>query len=48
KVPGPVIEQFVPTRAVLWSKWRGTMLEDTWGATVLNMGAACLVCIACR
>ncbi|CAM9977932.1 unnamed protein product, partial [Ectocarpus fasciculatus] len=42
----PVIEQFVPTRAVLWRKWRGTMLEDTWEATVLNMGVALVVCLA--
>lgn len=24
------------------------MLEDTWGATLLNMGAALVVCVACQ
>ncbi|CAN0205039.1 unnamed protein product, partial [Pylaiella littoralis] len=48
EIPDPVIEQFVPTRAVLWRRWRGTMLEDTWGATLLNMGAALVVCVACQ
>ncbi|CAN0483963.1 unnamed protein product, partial [Ectocarpus sp. 12 AP-2014] len=28
EIPDPVIEQFVPTRTVLWRKWKGTMLED--------------------
>ncbi|CAM9989073.1 unnamed protein product [Ectocarpus sp. 12 AP-2014] len=46
EIPDPVIEQFVPTRAVLWRKWKGTMLEDTWEATVLNMGVALVVCLA--
>ncbi|CAM9708322.1 unnamed protein product, partial [Ectocarpus sp. 8 AP-2014] len=46
EIPDPVIEQFVPTRAVLWRKWKGTMLEDTWEATVLNMGVALVVCVA--
>lgn len=48
QIPDPVIEQFEPTRAVLWKKWRGTILEDIWGATMVNMGVALIVCIAFR
>eukprot|EP00752_Nemacystus_decipiens_P011714 g10395.t1 len=48
EVPDPVIEQFVPTRAVLWRQWRGTILEETWPATLLNMGVALGVCMTCQ
>lgn len=48
QVPDPVIEQFEPTRGVLWRRWRGTMLEDTWGATLINMAVALMVCIVFR
>eukprot|EP00903_Cladosiphon_okamuranus_P015493 g14304.t1 len=48
EIPDPVIEQFVPTRAVLWKQWRGTILEETWPATLLNMTVALVVCVACQ
>lgn len=38
----------MPTRAVLWRQWRGTILEETWPATLLNMGVALVVCVACQ
>eukprot|EP00534_Pseudo-nitzschia_fraudulenta_P012756 CAMPEP_0201204256 /NCGR_PEP_ID=MMETSP0851-20130426/168487_1 /ASSEMBLY_ACC=CAM_ASM_000631 /TAXON_ID=183588 /ORGANISM="Pseudo-nitzschia fraudulenta, Strain WWA7" /LENGTH=604 /DNA_ID=CAMNT_0047492325 /DNA_START=89 /DNA_END=1900 /DNA_ORIENTATION=+ len=45
---GKIIEQFQPSRAWLWRRWRGTIMQHAWKACLVNMGVSLAFLITLR